>query len=128
MERKLFYAVDKNGNKVLIDSLREKEGDFFCPFCKKKVVPKMGEKKVWHFAHIGGECVSSGYEEGMNRSLGDYKVNKIDVSDIPFETDKFTCKLCGTASMKENGVKLAAGFICKECYKNRDVSEIRELM
>lgn len=43
-------------NKETLLFLRRKE-EFFCPLCGERVVLKLGDQKIYHFAHIkGGNC------------------------------------------------------------------------
>lgn len=61
----MLTAVTKNGKKISLGydfkketllSFRSRE-EFFCPICGETVVLKLGEKKIFHFAHKrGGTC------------------------------------------------------------------------
>ena len=128
MERKLFYAIDGKGKRVLIDQIIDRDAEYFCPFCKGKVIPKMGEKNVWHFSHVGESCLLGKSDVGADGDLSSFGEGVVDSSEIPFETDKFTCKICNSACSKENGVDLGNGWICKECYKNSGTDELKKYM
>lgn len=47
----MMYAVNQDGEKCL----PSKEGDFYCPCCASKVVAKMGNIKIHHWAHSSTE-------------------------------------------------------------------------
>ncbi len=61
----MLTAKLKNGNRLNLGypykketllSLRKRE-EFFCPVCGEKVILKLGDSKIYHFAHLkGGEC------------------------------------------------------------------------
>lgn len=126
MQRKLFYAIDASGKRVMVDDLNDnlRSMEFSCPYCKAKVIPKMGDKTIWHFSH-SGDCKVAKDKE---LSLDSFSSSTISMDDIKFETDKFTCKLCNNASKKENGIDLHGKWICKECYRSSDVARINELL
>jgi len=45
------YAISDSGELMHICDAHERDGDFFCPYCKCKMIKKCGEKNAWHFAH-----------------------------------------------------------------------------
>lgn len=47
--------------KETLQYLREKE-EFFCPMCGEKVILKLGERKIFHFAHKSKKACSGEYE------------------------------------------------------------------
>ncbi len=61
----MLTAQTKNGNKICLGydfnkatliSLRKKE-EFICPICGESVILKLGDQRVFHFAHkSGGNC------------------------------------------------------------------------
>lgn len=123
MERKLFYAIDVDGRKINIDSLNDesREIKLFCPFCKNEVIPKMGNQKIWHFAHISLCKIDE------DLTLDKFTDKTISIDDIKFETDKFTCGLCKFACDKSNGINFDGRWICNECFKGKDAQTIRKL-
>ncbi|MFC7371808.1 competence protein CoiA [Fictibacillus iocasae] len=53
-----------------IMEMNEKES-FSCPICKEAVVPKLGTKKMWHFAHRStSQCLDSFEKESYYHLLG----------------------------------------------------------
>lgn len=46
----MLFALDKDNNRIHIDSTKRSE-DYFCPCCGSKMVLKMGDIKTHHFAH-----------------------------------------------------------------------------
>ncbi|MFD2617097.1 competence protein CoiA [Terrilactibacillus laevilacticus] len=52
-----------------LHSLR-KLTEFYCPVCKQKVILKLGQKKIWHFAHhYHFPCTLTQYEAESERHL-----------------------------------------------------------
>ena len=47
----MYIAIDDNNHKVNVDSAT-KEGLYYCPICKSKLIVKDGECRTKHFAHI----------------------------------------------------------------------------
>lgn len=46
----MLFALDNEGNKIYIDSTKMSE-EYFCPCCGSKMIIKMGDIRVHHFAH-----------------------------------------------------------------------------
>ncbi|MBD3259239.1 hypothetical protein GF371_01250 [Candidatus Woesearchaeota archaeon] len=137
-ERKLFYAKGVMRTLVHIDRVKKHKKDlfeYFCPFCGDKVFPKMGEKKVWHFAHASGHaCSKSEREEMNNMKLMEFaksdKVKMIDVADIEIGDDcpDYQCEVCGKIGNKRYAQKFKGNrYMCNSCYKSFDPEEINRL-
>lgn len=129
--RRLFYARDKNLNVIHIDMLSQKEGTYFCPFCKERVSPRMGDKRVWHFAHIGNTCSNlseenSGEDADLLEMTMDIPV--LDQVEVPQDCKAYLCPLCNQTGAKDYGVKWKGSiFICKECYGSLDGNVLEKL-
>ena len=67
----MLFALDREGNKVYIDSTKRSEG-YFCPCCGSKMVLKMGEIRQHHFAHPS-ESTLIGYSISHGITIG--KIN-----------------------------------------------------
>src|SRR3989338_7772249 len=104
-DRKLFYARDINMNIVHVDRIKEKEEIYYCPFCKELVIPRMGEKKVWHFAHVGQTC-SKVAEELANDSLQEFatEVSVISNIEVPQDCSTYLCPFCTKTGSKKYGI------------------------
>jgi hypothetical protein len=137
-DRKLFYAKGVMRTLVHIDRVKKHKKEFFeyfCPFCGEKVFPKMGDKKVWHFAHASGSaCSKSEREELNNMKLMEFaksdKVKMLDVSDIEIGDDckEYECEMCRKVGNKQYAQKFKGNkYICNACYKNLDQEEINRL-
>lgn len=48
---KYLYALNESGELVKIQDAAKRESKFFCPYCRKEMIRKMGEKREWHYAH-----------------------------------------------------------------------------
>ena len=62
MEVNLWYALNIKTNKIdYINNLdkNNKKEKRVCPICSGEVIPKMGNKMSWHFAHKNGETCNS---------------------------------------------------------------------
>ena len=124
-KRQLFIALDADGKKVHVDEVdKESRMGFRCPYCKDSVLPKMGEKNVWHFAHRGAPCgylllkVPDGSVDGKLDFSGEKKID-LDSVDIGGECEKFLCVKCKKRSNKESGHRWKGNeFICPECFLN----------
>lgn len=66
----VLTAMTKNGAKVCLadgysrqtlQSWRSSE-EFLCPICGGKLMLKLGEKKIFHFAHLKDACAESNFE------------------------------------------------------------------
>ncbi|WP_217642739.1 competence protein CoiA [Bacillus sp. UNCCL13] len=52
--------ADANDKLKLLSYRREEH--FLCPSCKQRVIMKLGDKRIYHFAHIGGSSCPHTYE------------------------------------------------------------------
>ncbi|TKD71886.1 competence protein CoiA [Pseudalkalibacillus hwajinpoensis] len=83
----LFNLADST--HVLKDLRKLRSLDYFCPVCKERVIMKLGEKRVWHFAHyVSGICLShwepeSNYHLSGKRQL--YEWLKKDDPEVKLE-------------------------------------------
>ncbi len=139
--RKLFQAKDEEGYLHYIDNLdkeeiKEKKKSFSCPHCKQKVMPKMGEKNVWHFAHVDKPCdklrissdnLSSDESKKTKNILSFTKKFKAG-NDFKINPDSCQCEFCKKIQSKEYSIKWSENiYICKECYKQLDSKRIELL-
>ena len=51
----MLIAIDQYGKKFLAEEAT-KNTDYYCPFCKKRVILKKGKIRIPHFAHYANEC------------------------------------------------------------------------
>ena len=123
--RELFCAVDSAGVRYNIDKLDKTEArnsKFFCPHCDAEVTPKMGEQKIWHFAHKGELCkylLRKDAVDSAPTTLGDFSEKTVSVKEFKFSKDPhlFECEKCHTTTNKINGVKWEGdSYICLSCY------------
>ncbi|WP_409274442.1 competence protein CoiA [Neobacillus sp. SCS-31] len=70
-------ATTKNGAMVsladgysrqTLENWRSSE-EFFCPICRGKLILKLGERKIFHFAHMKDACQESNFERESNYHL-----------------------------------------------------------
>lgn len=122
-KRQLFTAMDSLGNKVMIDAIdKESKGIYFCPYCKKEVVAKLGDRKVWHFSHKGEVCeyLNLKSSDGSSDSKLDFSgVGSVDIDSIEIGTDSkdFLCVQCKKRFNKDSGHKWKGNeYICKGCF------------
>ena len=134
MNRKLTSAVDENGKAYHIDSFsnKDKKQKLFCPYCKLEVVARMGKEKVWHFAHIHGECqdIKVVQKNQNDHPLTEFFTRTISSKDYKphINPDFFTCIICNNSMRIESGIKINDGrYICKDCYKTADIDTINKL-
>jgi hypothetical protein len=118
--RKLFYALS-DGKRILVDRLTDREKKFLCPHCRKPVIPKMGEEKVWHFAHVGEPCSFLRKSGGKEGSLAGLPTVELSAFAMPTDEGRFGCRVCRKTGKKEGAVKVGDGWVCRECYLHRDV-------
>jgi predicted RNA-binding Zn-ribbon protein involved in translation (DUF1610 family) len=122
-KRQLFVALDKDGRKVLVDDIDKQSTDkFCCPYCKREVIPKQGEKNVWHFAHKEEVC------EYLNIKSSDGLADaKLDFSSSPTrsmegielgsDSTQFLCVKCKKRFAKAGGIKWQGNeYVCRECF------------
>ena len=139
--RKLFQAKDEEGYLHYIDNLdkeeiKEKKKSFLCPHCKQKVMPKMGEKNVWHFAHVDKPCdklrissdnLSSDESKKTKNILSFTKKFKAG-NDFKINPDSCQCEFCKKIQSKKYSINWSKNlYICKECYKQLDSKKIEQL-
>ncbi len=124
-KRKLFTALDSTENKVLVDSVdKESRGSYLCPYCKKEVVAKLGEKNVWHFAHKGEICeyLNIKSSDGSSDSKLDFssvKTVDLDSVDLGMDSRQFLCVKCKKRFSKEHGLKWAGNeYVCRKCFQD----------
>ncbi|MFA6089029.1 MAG: competence protein CoiA family protein [Candidatus Woesearchaeota archaeon] len=138
-ERTLSWAINSTGDKVFIDELKDKdfEAKYNCPHCFCEVIPRRGDKKIWHFSHKGEECEyvkklkNTKKDTASNSSLSNFmtKGKTIDIKDMDFEdSDIFTCVLCKKEENKEKGTEWSKKvWICKNCYLHLSNDEMKKL-
>lgn len=117
-ERKLFQAIS-DGNIVHIDKSVEKKGLFLCPHCKQEVIPKCGEKNVWHFAHKGETCLESKgvLDDGLNKEITIDATKSLSEIEVPEDPTYFMCMKCHKKERKELGIKYSEKeYICRSCF------------
>ena len=126
-KRQLFQAINKNGKTVLIDKIKNteeqtKSNKYFCPYCKHEVIPKTGEKKVWHFAHKDEICeyLNIKKTDKLNNQKLDFSKEKtISLSELNIGDDceDFLCNKCKERFRKEIGIKWDGNtYLCKDCF------------
>ncbi len=133
-KRKLYIANTPEG-KIHIDSIDKEQlrqipekGNagrvrYTCPYCGAEVIPKMGEKNIWHFSHKGGLCsqfLGAQMDDGKNKRLDLSGVPTIKLSDIQLgeESAKFLCVKCKRTFNKASGHRWEANeYICEECFQ-----------
>ncbi|MCA0987824.1 competence protein CoiA [Guptibacillus algicola] len=85
----VFNFADHLENLVTLKNLR-KSTDFYCPSCNNSVVMKLGQKKIWHFAHHANTpCVDSWETESSDHLSGKeqlYHWLRKDHHDVEVET------------------------------------------
>ncbi len=134
-KRQLYIAIDSKSNRVKIEDVDrvdcDVDGDngevnrsekYFCPYCKQEVIPKMGNKKVWHFCHKGEVC------EYLNIKKRDKLIDaELDFSDtrgallseldIGSDCEDFMCVECKGRFSKKGGIRWKDNeYICRECF------------
>ncbi|MBW2967274.1 hypothetical protein KY362_02195 [Candidatus Woesearchaeota archaeon] len=124
-KRQLFVANNKAGVRVNIDSIdRAAKEDYFCPYCNKEVVARLGSQKVWHFAHKGEVCeyLNIKSSDGLSDSKLDFSgvaTVDLDAVDIGMESKDFLCVQCKKRFNKHSGLKWKGNeYICRECFEN----------
>ena len=140
--RKLFYAKTTDSAVVHIDyidtdKLRE---DLFCPFCNERVIPRQGERNIWHFAHFGEPCSHSydKLEPEMRKLLKENEVldefiedkRTIDIGEIqiPNDSKEFQCPFCFKLGAKEAGKRWKNNlYVCNDCFSNLNGEMIEQL-
>ena len=129
-QRKLFYAFNANGEKYYIDKLNSlnKSQIFLCPFCKREVIPRMGDNVIWHFSHRDTECAKlTGDSDPEFRNIFSFSET---TEPIKFTMDSlsYQCPICKIVKPKELGVKFREGVhLCKECYRAADKDTLMRL-
>lgn len=66
---KYRYALNEQGIVVSIDKLSKetsKDKKYYCLECKEPLIPRLGEKRAWHFAHMNNETHCS-YETYLHK-------------------------------------------------------------
>ncbi|MGA9286927.1 MAG: competence protein CoiA family protein, partial [Anaerobacillus sp.] len=84
----LFNLADHKGELNDLRKLRNKS-EYFCPVCGLKMMMKLGEKRIWHFAHQGTAFCNERWEPESNYHLTGklqlYEWIKKDHSDVKVE-------------------------------------------
>jgi len=116
-KRHLFYAKKGEGT-VHIDKAKKETG-LLCPFCKRAVIPKQGEEKIWHFAHKGKSCLkSNAIDNEKSQKLAGFITKTTDKIEVPEDPIFFLCCKCFKKGRKEVGKKWnETEYICKDCFK-----------
>ena len=141
--RKLFIAKNSKGDKINIDDIgqdnmpittgqncigshaeADKEHDrFYCPYCNKEVIPRLGSLKEKHFAHKDGFCgveldSYSGKANAKTTTLSEFS----GLEEDPFSRKKLSagslvrCSICKDNLRFENAIRIDEDkFICKRC-------------
>ncbi|MFC1741295.1 competence protein CoiA family protein [Nanoarchaeota archaeon] len=124
-KRQLYTARDKAGKLVLIDDIDKGcKGSYLCPYCKKEVVPKMGDRNVWHFAHKEEVCEYLNIKSSDGLSDGKIEVSEsasvgTDSIDIGSDSRDFLCVKCKKRFNKSGGLKWEGNeYICRGCFNN----------
>ena len=64
------FAVNENNEIVYIkdDDIENKElyRNCYCPKCREKLIPRMGEKNRWHFAHKSNKQCDGNFESSLH--------------------------------------------------------------
>lgn len=145
-KRLLFLAKDRQGNVHNIDNIdkankvdksdklgkadnvdkankleKANKEEFFCPHCSETVVPKMGEQKVWHFAHKDRPCKPSYSGEPDKSTDSKIDLDKFGTTQTWKEnttvSPDFLCFKCKKRFMKQLGLKWEGNeYICRACY------------
>jgi len=120
--RQLFIAIDKYNKKYNIDNLKKENipNQLYCPYCKREVIPKIGTKKIPHFAHKTSEC---NIEKSKQEQLKEFNIIINEEYFKKIESDLFMCPICKSTVKKEYGIKLdERRYICKNC-----ITRLKEL-
>jgi transcription elongation factor Elf1 len=136
MMRKLTTAIDKKGNRINIDNYNKQSDSkqFFCPYCKKEVIPKQGNNKIWHFSHKGKNCNLNELKQADNKtkdfSLNNYMNKTVSSTNYKFShPKKFLCPLCNEVHLFDNGKLWSKEeYICKKCFLSLTPEQTRNLM
>ncbi|MBT7903601.1 hypothetical protein HN587_07090 [Candidatus Woesearchaeota archaeon] len=119
--RQVVKALDQNNNSIHVDSIPPESKEFYCPFCKKEVIPRRGEKVVWHFAHKDEVCEFLNLKSKDDLDNATIELEKtISINDLEFKpiSKYFMCVKCKNKFNKEVGIKWdSSEFICKDCFK-----------
>ena len=115
-KRKLSYAL-LNDKLIYINDIDNSSSNLFlCPNCNKEVIPKQGDKNVWHFSHKEKNCGYVG--EKSNTKLDNFITKTISEIIVPSDPKYFSCVKCNKKTPKLLGVKWENNtFICKDCFR-----------
>lgn len=133
--RQLNYAINDKGEKIQIDSLNitDKNSNklFFCPRCKKQVIPRLGDEIAWHFAHKDKECFveSVEYKKATHKSLDEFKTSdgiiEIKTPSNLLDNPFYQCPMCKKEQKKEYGVKVSDDtYFCRHCYSQSTPTDL----
>lgn len=133
-ERKLFYAKGVPKDLIHIDKLTKEQHedmDYFCPFCGERVIPRLGEQKIWHFAHLGPPCnMSQKYEYDYKKLDQFMKKKTISIDDVrvPQDSREYQCLVCNRIGSKRYGKRVAKNiYVCNDCFKLLSPQELQEI-
>ena len=69
-ELKNPFAYDENNNIIYIEKGNELKKEIYkkchCPVCNEILIPKMGNKNIWHFSHKEDSNCTGGLETGLH--------------------------------------------------------------
>ncbi|WP_052948787.1 competence protein CoiA [Mesobacillus campisalis] len=120
----MLVACRDNGEKISLgeqwkrnelDKWRQKEG-FFCPQCGKKVILRLGNKRIWHFAHQKDSgCESEHERESEYHMSGKLQLYEwLKEQSVAAELERYIpeCKQRADIAFEWNKKKYAVEFQC----------------
>src|SRR3989344_8497475 len=131
-DRKLFYARDKNQSIVHVDKIKERTESFYCPFCKGEVIPKLGGKKIWHFAHKSNDKRCDFNEVVESQMIGNFvedTIQNIENIEVPHDCENYLCPFCRNTGNKDFAVVWKSNiYICKNCFLDMNGEDAKRLV
>lgn len=71
VKRKNPFAIDKNGNLIYIKNKdyehKKQYKECYCAKCNELLIPKMGDKNIWHFSHKNNTNCDGSYETNLHK-------------------------------------------------------------
>ena len=117
-KRKLFQAIIDNKIVAIEKVDKENNKKYLCPHCKKEVIPKLGEKNVWHFAHKDKSCDYMNSVDEENSELKNFITKTTSKIEVPEDPNYFLCFKCRKKFPKENAIKWEEKkYLCKNCFR-----------